>query len=208
VPAGFRAQSATFVSADQGWVLGTASCATAPCTSIVRTNDDGATWAGIPAPTDGPENPQSGSIISSGVSEIRSADNLNGWVFGPDLWSTHDGGEAWSDHVGTGATRVVDLESSGGDVYVVTEQCSGQASTRPGQLWRGANATDTLQSVATVNLAPEEGDAGSILVIHDTTGYLVTAAATGAPGTPALLVTEERDDVGVARTQSVSRPVG
>ena len=64
VPAGFRSQSATFVSADQGWVLGTAPCAKAPCTSIVRTNDDGATWAGTPAPTDGLENPESGSNVS------------------------------------------------------------------------------------------------------------------------------------------------
>jgi hypothetical protein len=111
--------------------------------------------------------------------------------------------EAWSDITsGPGATRVVDLASSGGYVYVVTEQ----ASTCPGQLWRSANATDTLQSVATVNLAPEEGDAGSILAIHDTTGYLVTAATTG-PRNSGTVGHRERDDV-VARTQSVSRPVG
>ena len=89
-----------------------------------------------------------------------------------------------------GCSDVVDLESSGGYVYVVTEQCSAQASSCPGQLWRTANATGAFQSVATVNLAPEQGDAGSILAIHDTTGFLVTAATTGAPGTPALLVTE------------------
>lgn len=190
VPAGFRAQSATFVSADQGWVLGTAPCATAPCTSIVRTSDDGGTWAGIPAPTDGLENPQSGSTIPSGVSEIRFADNLNGWVFGPDLWSTHDGGAMWS-HItsGPGASRVVDLESSGGFVYVVTEQCSDQASTCPGQLWRSGNTTDAFQTLATFAVAPEDAYAGPILAVHDATGYVVTAATTGAIGTPALLVT-------------------
>jgi photosystem II stability/assembly factor-like uncharacterized protein len=190
VPAGFRAQSATFVSAEQGWVLGTAPCATAPCTSVVRTSDDGATWAGIPAPADGLDNPQSGSTVPGGVSEIRFADNLNGWVFGPDLWSTHDGGEMWS-HItsGPGATRVVDLESSGGLVYVVTEQCAAQASTCPGQLWRSANTTEAFQTVATFNLAPEDGYSGPILALHDTTGYVVTAATTGAIGTPALWVT-------------------
>ena len=190
VAAGFRAQSATFVSADQGWVLGTAPCATAPCTSVVRTSDDGSTWSGIPAPTDGLENPQSASTTPGGVSEIRFADNLNGWVFGPDLWSTHDGGEMWS-HItsGAGAARVVDLESSGGFVYVVTEQCSDQASTCPGQLWRSANTTDAFQSVATFNLAPDDGYTGPILAVHDATGYVVTAANTGAIGTPALWVT-------------------
>ncbi len=190
VPSGFRAQSATFVSADQGWVLGTAPCATAPCTSVVRTSDDGATWAGIPAPADGLENSQSGSAMPGGVSEIRFADNLNGWVFGPDLWSTHDGGEEWS-HItsGPGAARVVDLESSGGFVYVVTEQCAPQASPCTGQLWRSANTTDAFQTAATFNLAPEDGYSGPILSVHDNTGYVVTAATTGAIGTPALWVT-------------------
>ncbi len=190
VPAGFRAQSATFVSADQGWVLGTVPCLAAPCTSVVRTSDDGATWAGIPAPADGLENPQSGSTLPSGISEIRFADNLNGWVFGPDLWSTHDGGEMWSHLTsGPGAARVVDLESSGGFVYVVTQQCAAQASSCPGQLWRSSNTTDAFQTVATFNLAPEDEYSGPILAVHDTTGYVVTPATTGATGTPALLVT-------------------
>lgn len=190
VPAGFQAQSATFVSADQGWVLGSAPCAKAPCTSVVRTNDDGAMWVGIPAPVDGLENPQSGSTTPSGVSEIRFADNLNGWVFGPDLWSTHDGGGMWS-HItsGPGAAQVLDLESSGGFVYVVTEQCAVQANSCPGQLWRSANTTDNFQTVASFTLAAEDGYTGPILAVHDTTGYLVTAASTGTIGTPALLVT-------------------
>jgi hypothetical protein len=190
VPAGFQAQSATFVSADQGWVLGTASCAKAPCTSVVRTNDDGVTWVGIPAPVDGLENPQSGSTTPSGVSEIRFADNLSGWIFGPDLWSTHDGGAKWS-HItsGPGASRVVDLESSGGFVYVVTEQCAAQVNSCPGQLWRSANATDDFQTVATFALAAEDGYTGPILAVHDATGYLVTGASTSTIGTPALLVT-------------------
>src|SRR5271167_2360425 len=50
VPAGFAATSVTFVSADEAFVLGTAPCAHAPCTSIVRTLDRGATWVGLPAP--------------------------------------------------------------------------------------------------------------------------------------------------------------
>ena len=43
VPAGFRAVDLTWVSTDQGWALGTAPCAQAPCTSIVRTLDGGQT---------------------------------------------------------------------------------------------------------------------------------------------------------------------
>ena len=94
-----------------------------------------------------------------------------------------------SHHEGPGASRVIDLESSGGSVYVVTEQCSAQASTCPGHLWRSAHASDAFQTVATFNLAPEDGYAVPILAVHDTTGYVVTAATTGTHGTPALSVT-------------------
>jgi photosystem II stability/assembly factor-like uncharacterized protein len=136
------------------------------------------------------ENPQSGSSTSGAVSEIRFADNLNGWVYGPDLWSTHDGGATWTQLTsGPGAATVVDLESSGGSVYAVTERCSPQASICPGQLWRSANTTDGFDPVATFNLEPDNGYAGPVLALHDTTGYLVTAAATGTVGPPALLVT-------------------
>jgi hypothetical protein len=74
VPRGFRAQSVTFVSPTMGWVLGTAPCAAAPCTSVLRTRDGGRTWSGIPAPRvrlgDG--------LPAEGASELRFADARNG----------------------------------------------------------------------------------------------------------------------------------
>src|SRR5262249_43540441 len=50
VPPGFVATSVTLVSTQEAFVLGTAPCAHAPCTSILRTLDRGATWRGLPAP--------------------------------------------------------------------------------------------------------------------------------------------------------------
>jgi hypothetical protein len=50
VPAGFRAASVTFVSTREAFVLGTAPCKHAPCTSIARTLDRGVSWRGLPAP--------------------------------------------------------------------------------------------------------------------------------------------------------------
>ena len=46
VPSGFTATSVTFVSAQEAFVLGTAPCPNAPCTSIVRTLGRGASWRG------------------------------------------------------------------------------------------------------------------------------------------------------------------
>jgi hypothetical protein len=114
VPAGFEPGSVTFVSPDQGWVLGSAPCAAPPCASIVRTRDGGRTWAGIPAPA-------AGYRQSPGVSSLRFATSLDGWASAPDLWSTHDGGATWRPvtlPTGSG-TRVFALEASGGSATAV-----------------------------------------------------------------------------------------
>ncbi len=95
MPARFAATSVTFVSVDEAFVLGTAPCAHAPCTSIVRTLDRGASWAGMPAPIvplGGPDD-FTGQAAAWG---IRFASPRQGFVFGNGLWATTDGGEHWS----------------------------------------------------------------------------------------------------------------
>ena len=93
VPAGFRAASVTFVSAREGFVLGTAPCQHAPCTSVVRTRDRGVSWRGLPAPVAPLGEPGSSGPAVWG---IRFATPEHGFVFGNGLWVTTDGGEHWS----------------------------------------------------------------------------------------------------------------
>jgi hypothetical protein len=50
------------------------------------------------------------------VSEVRFADPNDGWVFGPELWSTHDGGAHWSQSTLKG---VWTLETADGRVHAV-----------------------------------------------------------------------------------------
>jgi photosystem II stability/assembly factor-like uncharacterized protein len=119
IPADFQPASATFTSADDGWLLGTATCAGAPCTAIVRTTDGGRTWASIPAP-DAALLP--GGSGTSGVSGLRFADALDGWAFGPDLWATHDGGATWHRVSLPGLSadgQVMTLETAAGAVHAV-----------------------------------------------------------------------------------------
>jgi photosystem II stability/assembly factor-like uncharacterized protein len=175
------------VSATQGFVLGTAPCANPVCTSLVRTTDGGAHWAGIPAPTDAlapATNPS-----TAGVSTVRFADALDGWVFGPDLWSTHDGGATWT-HVttGPGTGSVVDVEAASGHVDAVSEQCVGQTGTCRAQLWVGSVGSDAFSpgpAFALGTATPSE----PLLALHGTSGYLITQGS--APGTWALLVTTD-----------------
>ena len=43
-------------------------------------------------------NPDPGSPeATDGVSSVRFANSHDGWVFGPELWATHDGGRTWHE---------------------------------------------------------------------------------------------------------------
>lgn len=88
VPSGYAPGSVTFISTQDGWTLGQAPCAQQPCTSVARTSDGGSTWVGAAAPRTGPV---SGT---SGVDRIRFGSATDGWAFGGELWSTHDG-DTW-----------------------------------------------------------------------------------------------------------------
>ena len=91
VPPGFVPVSGSGLPDGTIWLLGTAPCSSAPCTSIVRSLDGGRDWVGIPAP----RTPLSGYRSATGVSQLLFANAEDGWAYGPELWSTHDGGASW-----------------------------------------------------------------------------------------------------------------
>ncbi|MGO8686746.1 MAG: hypothetical protein ACLQT7_06100 [Candidatus Dormibacteria bacterium] len=123
--AGFQAASVTFVSSQDGWVLGTAGGGLA----LARTQDGGAYWNSVtPPPTGFYKGPG-----TSGVSGIRFANQQDGWAYGSQLWATHDGGASWAQvtlpalNSGGGMTPIQDLETAGGQVYAVYFGSSGFA---------------------------------------------------------------------------------
>ena len=142
VPAGFVPVSATFVSTRTAWVLGTAPCPSAPCTSIVRTVDGGTTWVGIPTPHADLSRGHPGGIRS-----LRFADAVDGWAFGPDLWTTHDGGGHWSQTRLPGVTAgavVMALEAAGGTVHAAVldgDQFRIETSPATADAWTASPTT-------------------------------------------------------------------
>jgi photosystem II stability/assembly factor-like uncharacterized protein len=107
VPQSFQPESFTAVSDVTWWVLGSATCSSPPCTSIVRTVNGGRSFVGIPAPR------------TDAVSNLRFADARDGYAYGAaQLWSTHDGGATWNRVAVNG--DINSLAIAGGHVFVGT----------------------------------------------------------------------------------------
>ncbi|MGH2468363.1 MAG: hypothetical protein ACRDGL_11655 [Candidatus Limnocylindrales bacterium] len=127
IPADFSPLSVTFVSTDQGWVLGSTACgASARCAVIVETLDGGRSWGRVAAPSTTVGDPALSQADTQGVSGLRFADPLDGWAFGPDLWATHDGGASWHRLVapGGGGAAVLALEAHAGRVHAAVDAAS------------------------------------------------------------------------------------
>jgi len=170
VPAGFEAQSVTFVSSQDGYVLGTTGCPAASCTGVLRTVDGGRTWAGIPAPSVGV-----GSAPD--VNEIRFADPMDGWVYGHEaLQSTHDGGAHWSAIPTPGGGSVQSVEAGGGFAYALVIQGNG-ANPAPANLYRTPAGADSWSVVAGATVANAVSGA---VVVHGSSVWTVVQPAAGA----------------------------
>ena len=130
VPIGFEPQSFTAISEFTWWLLGTAPCGSHSCTTIVRTTDGGPQFTRISAPP------------TAAVTELRFADASDGYAYGNQLWTTHNGGRTWSrQHLGA---AVDELAISDGYVYAIAHS-GGQS-----QLMRSAVGGDewaTLNNV-------------------------------------------------------------
>ena len=187
VPPGFEPASYTFVSADDGWVLGTAPCALPPCTSLLRTRDEGRTWVGIPAP----RTPLAIAVgfngpLTSGVSTVRFADELHGWVFGPELWETQDGGGHWTQGPVPGPSPsdsvVAALETNGNAVdVVILSGISGQSAAGTARLYTASVGTELWSAVSGVRVTSAEVET---LALHGQAGWLVLLPTSGTgPGT-------------------------
>ena len=120
-PGSLLPMSATFVSPSTGWLLAD-RCEPGPqpqsCSAVMRkTTDGGRQWFPVPAP---PATPVTylNVPMPGGVAQVRFADADNGWVFGPGLWATHDGGASWQQ-LSTHGLMVTSLEAANGRAVAV-----------------------------------------------------------------------------------------
>jgi len=163
VPRGFGPESFTAISELSWWLLGSAPCASPPCTSIVRTTDGGRTFRGIPAPR------------TQRVSQLRFADQRDGFAYGPGLWVTHDGGGQWNQVPlsglggNTGNLEVRELAASGGYVFAIVTN----RSTGVGELMRSPVNADVWSAL------PAAGNAYAGLWVQGSEVLLEVSTQTG-----------------------------
>ena len=124
VSAAFEPWAASFVSPSSGFVLGVAHChlevegVQPHCPAlVVTTSDGGSVWRQVSAPP----TIIAPALIAGGVGPqvdgITFADPHDGWLFGPGLWATHDGGAHWR-RVAVNE-QVTDVVASGGWAYAM-----------------------------------------------------------------------------------------
>lgn len=126
-PKGFEVASASFVSARAGFVLGARTCSMLPCRArLEKTVDGGETWAPVPAPAVSLAAPFSSSPTSA-VATVRFENAADGWLFGPALWATTDGGQRW--HRQSVPGEVIAVAASDGVAFAAAESAGGGLGT-------------------------------------------------------------------------------
>jgi hypothetical protein len=125
-PKGFEADSASFVSAQTGFVLGARGCSMLPCQALLeKTVNGGKTWTSVKAPKVDLVPPFT-TTPASAVDAVRFENARDGWLFGPGLWATTDGGAHW--HKASIKGAVVALAAADGVVYASVQPALGGLS--------------------------------------------------------------------------------
>lgn len=155
LPAAFQPVSVTWISPSRGWALGPGA--------LLRTDDGGASWEAVAVPPAG----------LSAARKVRFADDKDGWLYGPELWATYDGGAHWTrPPAPPGPTERIETTPTA----AVSVAAGGVFVTEPGTFaWLRAGA-DTVDPYASL--------AGRYVVGVDGAVRVATAGGLERRGTP------------------------
>jgi hypothetical protein len=145
LPDGFHAESMSWVTPKQGFLLGSGTCGQSTCTTVLATTNGGGRWHSV------------GTIDASmtfeeatGVTELRFADPQNGWAFEPGLQVTADGGATWQpETIPGGGHLVLGLAADADAAYLLSSPCQlNRLCHQPVTLWRTTPGSGVWTQVA------------------------------------------------------------
>ena len=133
IPLTSGVQDWTWVNDEHGWALVRRPCGETVCVGLRETVDGGRTWTSLPAPAaldaelyaDAMFGPVAACAARPCVSSVRFATPEVGWLYGPALFQTLDGGQTWTR---LPAERVSDVEAAHGIAMRVTSHGTGCAA--------------------------------------------------------------------------------
>lgn len=115
-------QDLSWVSPNDGWALGSRRCTAGRCAHLEHTTDGGGRWQALPDPPAELPNGVYGCPQLRCVSGISFASPTTGYLYGPALLMSGDGGRSWHTQPGP---QVEALSVSGGSAYRVAYQHTG-----------------------------------------------------------------------------------
>lgn len=134
----------TWISDQRGWALAAVPCHKGLCPRVAATRNGGQTWTALPTP---PVVMQDGTVNCARVgcvSQLRFATPKVGYLFGPGLYQTSDGGRTWRR---VPSRPVEALEPSAGTVVRVVYDhggCPGPCTRTVQETTAGSAAWHTL----------------------------------------------------------------
>lgn len=166
-------QDLSWTSATDGWALAAQPCTAGTCARLAHTSDGGMSWQQLPDP---PALLPDGSIdcsTRSCVSNVLFASTTIGYLCGPTLLMTTDGGHSWQAQPGLHALAI-----AGGTAFRVAydhDGCPGPCQPRLQQAAIGSAAWHTL-----INPLVTPGQSGSAQIVASGAALLL-----GLYGNPA-----------------------
>lgn len=134
--------SASFIDAQEGWVVGHACDAQGNCRpGLAHTNDGGASWIELPAPPQ--QQMPAGEDPWPGTAVIRFTTSTDGWLFNPFLAKTLDGGRTWQMVNLPTSDPVTNVFAFSGSIWVLTS-CDA-ATPCMARLWESSSTTGSFQ---------------------------------------------------------------
>jgi hypothetical protein len=167
-------QAATFISGSTGWMLGL-SLTGRQHLELYEKVDGGRRWTALPAPA-APWRWQQNKSQAAGVSGITFAGPRNGWLYGPGLWASHDGGLTWH-RIDVHGAAVGSVAAAGGEALAAFTACSDHChSGRPRfAVYRTAASRDDWRPVADA-----AGPGSGMVVTGGSQGYALGAQSYGS----------------------------